>query len=106
MKTAFTIVCVFLATSVGASAADWKLYGAAENKQHCFYDVESISVSLPRSPAGSDEMPGLLRSTRGGSIGAAIPFGEFGPQRIRILPLSFGLCQTIDKSGGLKCINR
>jgi hypothetical protein len=43
MKKAVIAVCVFMASAASAADVDWKFYGSAENKQHCFYD--SIGAS-------------------------------------------------------------
>jgi hypothetical protein len=53
MKSCVISVSAFLASIVVATAADvdWKFYGSAEDKQHCFYDAQGVtflSVGHPR----------------------------------------------------------
>ena len=40
------VCCAFMGCIVDANAADvdWKLYGAADHKQRCFYDANSVSL--------------------------------------------------------------
>lgn len=53
IKTAITLAAlctVFAAGTEAANGADWKLYGSAKDRQHCFYDVQSVSFRTVGQP--------------------------------------------------------